>query len=208
MIDRHPDATCHGEVFNQWAYPANKKNSIDDTYDWFTRGENVATGFITHGIAPNVHLPDYERIEQLMYNDDALRVIVLHRNNLLERFVSHKTARASQQWVLRQGDVPHKPIKFAIDAGELWQDMLIHEATYKLDLRWRFGVTQVFKYEHLVTCRASLMRDVYRFLGLDEDFIHQGDTLKQGCPLRETVINYDELKKAFSQTQFADFFIE
>ena len=147
--------------------------------------------------------------EDLQSMED-LYVIHLKRKNILRTLLSRKIAGIQNVWAVTPNEKSHScqeqvTVSFTVDelnAGfrqtREWEEM--GDASFS-----RHPLLSI-DYEELVADRATTLRKVTQFLGV-EYRSPKTELLKQSCgSMREQISNYDELKSAFAETEWGHFF--
>jgi len=146
-----------------------------------------------------------------LLNMDDLRVVHLKRRNIFRTLISRKIAVLQDVWATdspaRTGDGGKKGVGFTVE--EL-------ENSFEQTREWENRGDEMFNshplvsvcYEDLVSDPESTYRKVTDFLGLQ--YVHPTTHLKKQNTekLADLVINYDDLKSAFHETQWEVFFEE
>ena len=139
----------------------------------------------------------------------TVRVIHLLRENLFHRYAPHRVARVTDQWFvamaeeasIRRETVRLSPQEVAEDCEEMesWQAVG----------RARFPDALTVRYEDLhLTDAAPSIKRILRYLDVDDAVALEPATAKLSPPIRETVENYDELKRHFQGGRWARFFVD
>ncbi len=142
---------------------------------------------------------------------DDLHVIHLKRRNILRTLISRKLAGIQDVWSARSTD-PHS----GADGKEMVVTFTVDELSegFKQTRGWEQSGDEMFRnhplvsiyYEDLVNDPDSTFYKVTEFLGVP--YVKPKTQLrKQNTKsMRETVINYEELKSAFAETEWQPFF--
>jgi hypothetical protein len=128
------------------------------------------------------------------------RIVLLERENELERFVSLKVSFIRKQWVYPTSSKPPAPVPpFYLDPDETfrWLKRLRHMVRSKLD-RFKDVPQHRLTYDNLYQNPQAELDAVFEFLGVPSHPV-QPDQLKVGIPLEEQLTNYAEVKAAFDR---------
>jgi LPS sulfotransferase NodH len=138
-----------------------------------------------------------------------LRVIHLHRQNLLEQIASARLARATKQWVVwdEQG-LPAEQPKIHLPVAVV-QAFFVDQSRNLKFIAEHFRSHRYLRvsYEELVSNFAAHYEEIQQFLELTIHPVPKPRTLKQSrLRMRDAIENYAELQGAFAHTPWADFF--
>ena len=176
--------------------------------DFFSRAEGLgkcAIGFkLMHG-----HAEQHPSARDYLVGQRDLRVIHLGRRNLLRRLLSHKRAIETKTWLHRPGSsVPQLPA-ISLPKAEVWADFERQEAlrAHYASLFCEHPTLELW-YEDLALDPIATARGVLQFLGVKKTQVGEARHQKTGLdPLREAILNYDELKAGVPE-RWAAFFEE
>lgn len=206
LLNSHPHINVEGEIFGK----LNGKSYQDILAKTFSRQPFYikAKGFKIFYYHPEDDL-SCGIWENLQHMDDLL-VVHLKRRNILQTLVSRKIAGIQGVWA-RTSDEPRSAYKteptidFSVDE--------LQEA-FEQTQRWMDDGDHSFRnhdimsiyYEDLVNNRSATFREVTDFLGVE--YIQPKTPFKKQNRrnFREVISNYDELKSAFSETDWAPLF--
>jgi len=138
----------------------------------------------------------------------TVRVIHLVRENLFHRYVSHRVARLTDQWFVGIGEetavrrvrLRPSPREVAANCEEMESWQLLGAA--------RFPHALTVLYEDLQRDYAGNIAKILRHLGVDDATPLPPVTIKMSRSIRETVENYDELKRHFQGSRWDRFFVD
>ena len=211
-LSQHPQVTCWGEIFipdnfpkHSWpldvAPAAHIRNVVLDS------GKR-RVGFCIQGYPKGSpvtkHWPD------IWKEFKGFRLIIrLHRRNLFERAVSH--------WFMRVGRLGHAYCQEEVDTICKYPARRIPLWWFRQDfprtLRDRQIIDRLFPralhvyYEDFVKDMQGTMTLVQRFLEV-EPMVLEPQSMKPPLTMREQVLNYDQIKQAYAETRYAEFFTE
>ncbi|MBN1630803.1 MAG: sulfotransferase [Thermoleophilia bacterium] len=151
------------------------------------------------------------RIWEELRSIDDLHVIHLKRRNTLRTLLSHKIAEAEDVWVSRGEPRPHGsgPVRVTFTVDEL-------AAGFEQTRAWEESGDETFSghrvltvyYEDLVSDRDQVFRAVTDFLGVEYVSPRTQMTKQNPGPIKDAIANYEELRAAFADTEWAPFFDE
>ncbi len=172
------------------------------------------------------HAFGFAGVEEALIEDQALRVVHLRRQNMLRTLVSLRVAEQTGVWEhdedaslrvrlrrlagrvstrVKYGD----PARVRLTYEQCNQFFIVHALQGQRydELFAAHPVLQV-RYEDLAKNRDSVLAGVQRFLGVP--FVDLKVTLQRQSrtPLRETIVNFDELRAAFAGTSAEALFDE
>ncbi len=218
LIDSHPDALCHHELFN----PRGIFTALDlrDTptplHDiaarerdpaaylaqvWrYTRG-HACVGF---KMTPEQH----PEILQTVLDDTGIAKIVLRRNNPLRALVSERIAEITGRWEAYAGETkPATHPRIHIERDELDRHVQQVEAFYDslTDTMQRSGQHWLeLRYESLFD--AVEQHRLCAFLGLSPRILQARSVRQNPEPLEQLLDNADALRRALASTPLARVF--
>ena len=206
LLNSHPCIKAEGELF-RILHGENYKKILSNTFP--EKLDNIkAKGFKIFYYHPvdNVSCGIWEDLKSI----DDLFVIHLKRNNILRTLVSKKIAETNNEWLIRndQSGIDQKNIlsvSFSVDELKKW---------FEQTRRWEIESDKNFShhpllsitYEEIVNDRVNAFQKITEFLGVH--FVEPNTKLKRqnNRTMRECIKNYDELKSAFVNTEWACFF--
>lgn len=149
-------------------------------------------------------LPDLPRVLDSLAADMGTKIIHLRRENLLDVVISGKLAKQTMSYVGRDyGDIKIE-LKPRI-CRRLFEKMQAQEARYRA-LFAGHDYLEV-TYEQVVDNPEKMIAATFAFLGV-EPVPAKTSLEKQNRAPRESVVsNYAELKREFSDTEYAAFFV-
>jgi hypothetical protein len=163
--------------------------------------EIAAVGFILHrGGAP---IGRWEGIWPELEADLALRVILLHRHDLLRRFLSHCIMRERRR--SGRGDFVPEPRRY--EPSELQAEFERYEGELA-GFRRRFADHPMLQvsYEELCSDYDATIARIELFLGVGQRPLTPGTRRNPPRPAERLVTNFDELAAAFARSRWAWFF--
>jgi LPS sulfotransferase NodH len=219
LLDSHPSVVSYGEVFHPFGIGWGSRTQHTNTRGLLLL-RNVLPGvFLTtqvfHAYPPNIAAVGFKFMySQAMCFPSVLQylvkrrtnVIFLNRRNLLESLVSLKRAQFSRVWTL-QAAAERPLIHTYLDERECLGYFTETERMYR-QLRDRFKKNpsiQIY-YEDVWQNKKNGLDEVLRFLEVPKKQLSTPITKLREVALQDSVINYQELKKKFSQTKWASFF--
>jgi LPS sulfotransferase NodH len=209
FLNSHPNIQADGEIFSKLS----GRNTKDVLAKAFTKQPLFvkAKGFKIFYYHP---LDDKASgVWDALASLNDLHVIHLKRRNILHTLVSRKIADIQDVWVVRSADqhsgADRREITVAFSVDELSEG-------FKQTREWEQFGEDTFRnhlmisieYEDLVAYREPTFRKLTEFLGVR--YVHPTTQLiKQNTKsMKETIMNYEELKSAFSETEWHPFFDE
>jgi len=208
FLQSHPNIRCDGEIFNNLKgknfYSILDKTFTRQPYSVKCRGFKI---FYYH--------PQDMNNKELFWNElteiNNLHVIHLKRKNILRTIVSRKIAGKTNTWASpkRKSTNKKQNINITLTPNEL-------KNKFKETQRWINQGDELFKkhkkvslyYEDLVNNPREEFKKVTEFLGVK--FVEPNTNFQKQNPekLNDLITNYDELKIAFSNTEWEDFFTD
>jgi len=142
------------------------------------------------------------------YLEKNTDILVLHikRKNVLEQFLSLRLAHLTDVWSSTQafGKAP-EPVRLEAEACQEHFTQ-VRKLEAECDAFFAKHEVKPVSYEDLTGDRAAEMQSVLRFLGLRPEPMSTKIVRQRTEPLSRAIANYDELKGAFANTEWADFF--
>jgi LPS sulfotransferase NodH len=209
FLDSHPNICAAGEIFSN----LNEKNYKDILSKAFAKQP-------FHVKAKGFKIFYYHPIDDKscgIWDDlvalDDLYVIHLKRKNILHTLISRKIAGIKDVWFInsadRHSEDERKKLTVTFTVDELREGFKQTREWEEIgDKRFRNHPLISIYYEDLVNDRESTFRKVTEFLGVR--YIEPNTTLKKqnSKSMSESVANYEELKLAFSDTEYQTFFVD
>ena len=163
--------------------------------------EISAVGFAIH--RAGAPLGNWGGVWDLLEADQELHVILLHRHDLLRRYLSHCTMRERN----RSGDKTLQPKPRRCEPEDLKGEFEQYEKTLA-SFKRRFGKHPLLQvsYEDLCARYAETLTRIQGFLGLPYQSVAPGTQRNPSIPPSHLLENFDELADAFARTRWAYFF--
>ena len=218
LIDSHPDALCHHELFN----PRGIFTALDlrdtptplhdiaarerDPAAYLAQVWRYARGHACVGfkMTPEQH-PD---ILRAVLDDTGIAKIVLRRNNPLRALVSERIAEITGRWEAYAGEVePGAHPRIHIERDELDRHVQQVEAFYEslTDGMQRSGQRWLeLRYESLFD--AVEQQRLCAFLGLSPRTLQARSVHQNPEPLEQLLDNADALRRSLASTPLARVF--
>ena len=140
--------------------------------------------------------------------DRSIRIIHVKRANVLSQYCSLQLAHQTDVWSSRRAPTSEPPsIRLEVEAcREHFAAVRAAEAECAL-LFSSHDVIDLY-YEDLVSDRDRQMQAIQSFLALRHEPVSSALLRQRRRPLSHDIANYDDLKRAFAGTQWAEFFRE
>lgn len=205
FLNSHPNIYAEGEIFRalngrSYKYILDKVYSTHPSYI-------KAKGFKIFYTDPMDD--DSNEVWDDLTGMDDLYVIHLKRRNILRTILSRKIAATQGVWATwsrkeRNSDI-NKMVSFTVEELE-FSFKQTRDAEIKGDLDFCEHPLITAYYEDLVADTENEFGKVTDFLGVE--YVPPKTNLRKQNPesLRDLIVNYDELKSAFSGTGWHDFF--
>jgi len=152
--------------------------------------------------------PPFQDLWRHLVDDKDIHILHIKRKNLLRTHISRIKASENDSWVNISGE-NEKQIAVKVDPIACYKD-------FEQTRQWEIDADKKFQnhpkldifYEDLSKDFESILKSVQEFLGLSS-FSAQPRTFKQSTySLKESITNYEELKKYFKNSTFEIFFDE
>ena len=211
-LQSHPDMKVFGELFRGGVDDAVKALILNSAEDYFQNHvfKQYGRGIKAVGFKMFYKHPVYDRagkVWRYLLNMDDLKVIHLRRKNILRALVSMKIAKKTDIWKEsnESRDMLSKRVELTVDEcrdyfeqTRKWED----DANEKFADNPRMELT----YEELTSDYQIQMRSIQEFLDVDPIKLQPMTAKQNPEALSELIVNYEELKKHFSGTEWGVFF--
>lgn len=211
LLNSHPDILCYGERFRHYDHNDNvgKVNALKelDTKLFRKYGNSLkAVGFKLFYY--HSHKDENDMLWERLISDKDLHVIHITRSNMFKTIVSRKKADFTDKWANR-GNSKEMKMEFEIPYEECVKEF---DWTQDLETKYR----EIFKdhkvheivYEDLESDIDNTMRKVLEFLDIRYLPLTPSTYKQRKETMKQTVLNYDELKEKFKSTKWSEFFEE
>jgi len=186
--DAYDENTSTGEVFNHHVYSKQPPHV-------------GAVGFLLHRADANIG--PWGDIWDLLSADTEIRIIMLHRFDLLRRWLSFELMRERT----RRGNRQYRPEPVVVEAENLRREFERYEGELVAfrQLFSRHDRLQI-SYEDLCHRWPQTLRELQLFLGVPQQVLQPGTEANPNIPLRQFIANYDELAQEFALSRWAHCF--
>ena len=200
-LESRGDVVADWEPFNETIRPIGANQSVPQIYSRiFAAGKldrYAAVGFILHRTQGR---RQWSEIWHRVTNDRDLKIVLLHRRNLLARYVSNLIARRTNVWQARRPNA--SAAKVHINVDDFVRNVRRVERLY--DQAWlRFAGHDVLPvaYEELVK-GDSAWQELQCFLGLPVMSLQPVTCKQETRTLRDAVINYRGIVSRLRGTRY------
>jgi LPS sulfotransferase NodH len=143
-----------------------------------------------------------------LVRQEALRVIHIKRRNILAQYLSLQVAHKTNVWSSTQRDT-RAPAPIRLGAEECRKHFeWVRALEAEIDGFFAGHRMLQVSYEELLADRKGEMTRIQRFLDVPEEEVRAKTVRQRTVPLREAIVNYDELAAYFRGSEWADFFAE
>lgn len=214
LMNLHPNVVANGELLNprEPGWPDLDRGAMTNAEllhlgyeDYPRRGHKAEVTRVGCKIIDNQAEGDRAPVLDELASWSGLRVILLRRLNVFEAIRSRAQAKQTGEWDRRTGSAPQPaPPRVRLRREEC--DVYLRTAeAFDRQVHALFSQQRVLElsYEELLHAPEECLRSVWQFLEVDE-FSPRDDVLQrmEARPLRETVLNYEELKGWFADTPY------
>lgn len=215
LLDQHPELRCFGEIFSTKAVHLSSRGFVAAPLETAARlayfGAQASPrrwGFRAH-VYHGLPAYDAERFTDFWAAlHPPPRVVHLVRENLFERYMSHRVARLTEQWFVRAGsDACIQRVTLRLSAAEVAANCEEMERWQAIGAA-RFPEALTVRFEEMVRHLAPTVATILRHLGVDDTVALRPATVRLSQSARATVENYDELKRYFRGSRWERFFVE
>jgi hypothetical protein len=206
-LDAHPNIVCLTEMFNP-DYNVNNKLGYDDSLpakqvlDKFIycdyEPEVKAVGFCLHRIG--ARFGNWPNLWKILQEDKDVYVISLSRGNLLRRYLS-----VQLQQIKNLDGAKLEPMFF--EPEKLIQDFQRQRKKIN-EYNEFFGDRPLIEvsYEQLCNDYEKTMENLQKLLEVPTVPLKPGTGKRNNPPISNFVVNYEELKEKFADTEWSSFF--
>lgn len=223
LIDSHPDALCHHELFNpHGAFTAlDLRDTPTPLHDIAAR-ERDPTAYLAqvwryargHACVGFKMTPDqHPDILRALLEDAGIAKIVLRRNNPLRTLVSERIAELTGRWEAYAGDAggqeaaPGPPPRIHVERDELDRHVRQVEAFYDdLTGTMRRSGQQWLELRYESLFDAGEQQRLCAFLGLSPRALQARSVRQNPEPLERLLDNADALRRSLASTPLAHVF--
>lgn len=205
-LDAHPNVVCLTEMFNpdyiQGKYGYDDSMPAPQVLEKYIykdyEPEVKAVGFCLHRLG--ARFGNWPNLWNILQNTDGLYVISLRRENLLRRYLS-----VQLQQIRNLDSSQLKPISF--EPEKLLEDFnRQRKKVAEFNQRFSDHPTINVTYEQLCEDYEGTMKKLQDFLGVPVVELKPGTGKRNNPPISDFVVNYNELKQKFANTEWAAFF--
>lgn len=201
-LDSHPNIYVRGEIFHFI-----KNRNYSKILKWYFSvmpKKLKASGFKIFYYHPlDKKCPE---LWSELINDTSIRIIHLHRKNLIKTIISRQIALQTGAWSSEKKEY-NKQSEYYINPENIEKEL---EQT----INWRKEFNELFKehkilevfYEDITKNSEVELRKIQQFLSVDVKKLSTHLKKQQTKPLKEVVENYDELKSHFKGTKWYNYF--
>jgi len=150
----------------------------------------------------------YSMVWEYLRRNQDIAILHIKRRNLFEQYVSLTLARETGLWVKTgSSDQEQVPVRLKIESC---QQHFIWVRNLELEAARFFNDHHVLDihYEDLVRDIGFEMQRVQNFLGLLPEQVSSTMRRQKNAPLSQMISNFDELRQAFADTGWSEFFDE
>jgi len=150
--------------------------------------------------------PPQSAVWDHLASDRNIRILHIRRQNLLAQYLSLLIAHKTDVWsTTRSPPDQHEPIRIDVEACRRHFLDVRRSEDECADVFKNHAVRNVY-YESLARNYAGEMQGIADFLGVRPERIGSNLVRQSKGPVSQTITNYDELKRAFANTCWQEFF--
>lgn len=146
-----------------------------------------------------------EQLWELLKNDNSIKIIHLYRKNLINTLVSRKIALKTNAWSSEKKSNLNK--KIYVNPVQL-------ENEIKKTIQWQNVFNKLFQehnifhlyYEDFIKDQNKTLENIQNFLNIPINILNTHLKKQQKKRLDKVILNHDELKKYFSNTEWGIYF--
>lgn len=225
-LQNHHKVICFNELFNSneqiiWGYPElnpyrwdarmvawRNKKPIEFLEQFVWNRSSLSRGFkLFYGY--QLSAPYLKHVWGHLYSLNDLHIIHIHRNNYLKMLYSYKLAKKTDQWLHPGKDKEERIHKIYIDHKEC-ENFFVKYSNLKDFYNKMFSRHPILHvcYEEFISNFANTLQNTFDFLNISHIKMQPFTKKQSKPPLKNAIVNYEELKKYFSKSPWSVFFHE
>lgn len=148
------------------------------------------------------HLANKNSLIDYFSENKDIKIIHVKRTDLLKTLYSYKRALNNKNW--HNQEKKEFKTELSINECEIYFDKITKQKQ-RFDNLFKDRIFQI-NYEKFITKTTEILVDVQIFLGVSNQI--QQNEIKQNVnkPLKQVILNFEELKKHFSDTVYSQYF--
>ena len=200
-LNRHPDIECLYEPFNPLLYGVHSTSTILEAA-WARPG---VVGFPVHWEWQG--RDEYPDLWEALREDGELKVIQLHRENILQQYISKKMLDTTRVHVVHEDDEqPDERPTLTVDVNELLRYIFLIETSVGAKRRWFSDhETHSTTYERLTGDTEAELEAIQRFLGVEVMPLRPSTVKQEQRSLSQVIENFDEVAAAVRRSGWSHF---
>lgn len=224
MLNSHPDILCHGEVISLNGLPnlgkkyqeeiaqssedlarIRDEDPVNFLYNYVWNQQNCKA--IGAKLKYRQLEEQFQEVFKAILKDSSVLIIHLTRKNLLKRYVSNRLAGSNKTPTVITDRSNHgTPGKIFIDPQRCMEDISSFQAA-ETRFREYFQRHQTCEavYEDLVIPGSHKLVELQNFLGVNPITLKPKTIKINSNSLEDNIENYEELKKIFKTTPYAQY---
>jgi LPS sulfotransferase NodH len=209
----HPSEQMNPKKSNGWAYTDHQEGNqfLDElVFGDSSKDAPLATGFKLFYKHARSGPKDASAWDYLRRHEEV-RIIHLVRPNLLDCFLSKKTAEFTKIWEIEAGKpVPEVGPAFSFDPHECelyFHELMESRKTALSDLASDHRPFLNINYDELLADFDDVLNRIQKFLGVEIGLLPQALQRQSDGSTKTRLLNYDQMQAHFKDTNFAPFFV-
>jgi hypothetical protein len=207
-LDGHPDIRGHGEEFNDIG--RDKYNTKEKVLQRIYGNDPPvhASGFLYHLNLFTTIQPrhPWKSLEQDLRNAKQMKVIHLHRKNMLRQYVSNAIGNHTQLWLRTHSTMPQSTLVVNIRPEKLlWNFETILNLRKESLENFSKHDQIILTYEDVVKNFSTEMRQTQEFLEVTPRELTPRTLQQETRKLKDMIVNYDEIVDLLKDTEYESF---
>jgi len=206
-LQEHPQVECLGEILDKEYLTTNQQFASDPIrglQDLWSTTAKRAVGFKLFYFHCWESYPEHRGVWDFLQTQQDLKIIILHRENLLKLIVSWELAKKTQRWWTRQ-PVPCDD-KVAIDPLSLRVRIASLEAGLARIRRTFAAHEQLdISYERLFADRHRHLSNMQNFLGIDQLIVSDRCVQQESRNTEDIIENFADVRRVLVGSLYARF---
>jgi hypothetical protein len=208
-LHNHTDIRCHGEEFNVIAGHNQHKTKEEVLQKIYGNSPPAhASGFLHHLHIFSILRPrhNWATLQRDLVQAEQMKVIHIHRRNMLRQYVSNAIAKHTQMWHRTSEEMEHSLHIVKVNPEKLiWNFKKTLELRQQAIKDFSRHDQMILTYEEVVDQFDIEMCQVQEFLEVSPRKLKPITLQQEIRPLEEMIENYDEIVKLLKGTEYESF---
>ncbi len=209
-LNDHPQIKTFGELFRVYNEETQRVEPVDFLETAVYRKQPMNTAAVGFKLFYyHARAEKWKTVWPYLQAEKDVHIIHLKRGNILKTYLSLQKARMTNQWISPSG-AERKELPPITLSYEGCLDMFTETREYEQqhDLFFADHPKIEVIYENMFKNYESEMKRIQQFLGVASKEVQPVTQKQAKKSLSQSIANYFELKEAFAQSEWSDFFEE